>query len=1085
MPPSSRKRLRVVLAIVLVSAAGALWWAVPERLGQIEILSMDDLTVAGPGMRLERVGGGAQLVSFGRFGAVLGIPINREVKGCRLRLDLANVQGLAWAGISASRVGPPRPEPVSMGRAFTADSTSVGLDLSLPDGAYRAIHVALRPRGRSGRFTLQSIELRPRPVRRPPASVLLSVALLVGGAASFAWLAVSVWLRLRPPERRRLAAASVVFVVGSAALLLGALALERVDDGESGDRTSSALGRAAGFPAWVLSDLRSDLRHLGLQADVRADDRMRRIGIHLSPQALATLEARRDEALERGVLVREDGDEVNGYLALDGGEPVRIRTRLKGDWVDHLAGRAFSLRVRVRGQDAILGMRRFSIQRPQTRVGHYEAIVLEQMRSEGIIAPRYEFARFSVNGEEIGVMAVEEFMSRELLEANRRREGVILALDEDDLWRQRLRNDQLAASPGEEPRLHPVSILETAHHSPVRTFQERAVLRDPTLRQQYAEATGLLRGYFEGRLAPEDVFDVVLLGRFFAIVNLWNATHPTWWHNVRVYFNPVTRLLEPIAFDINVPLARPTPGRSQGWRGSDFFHLRGSERFLESYHEALGRLREAVLSGELEAGIREWEAAHYARLGPDDFQDAPYPVSLLRARLAALDRTRIERRDESRYDPGPPVSVGPRPALETFVHVFWVRDGEGAYLEFQNVTDRPVTIDSLDYRHRRLTSAVPLDLGPLRVPPGDRPDARLRVPVPYDPLDLDGRIVAVASFDEHNAGRVVEARRYFPAAEHAAFRPETRDVFLARFPFVAFVPDEAYRIRAGSWGVDSDLIVPDDAPLVLDAGVTLRFAPGTRLVLRSALVAKGEAERPIRLLGQAGGWAGVVVLQAGERSELQHVEIEGIAEPAVDRWRLTGAVTFYESDVTMNGVRIHDTQTEDALNILRSDFVLEDFEVAGVPSDALDVDFGEGRIVGSRFLDMGGDAVDVSGTRVTVEDTVVRGARDKALSVGEASTFTGRAVDAADVGTGIASKDASFAILMDSRFADVTHAAFMAYVKKREYGPARLVVRETDLERVGRKAVPAGASTIEIDGRRASRVELDVERLYGTGYMAK
>jgi hypothetical protein len=418
-----------------------------------------------------------------------------------------------------------------------------------------------------------------------------------------------------------------------------------------------------------------------------------------------------------------------------------------------------------------------------------------------------------------------------------------------------------------------------------------------------------------------------------------------------------------------------------------------------------------------------------------------------------------------------------------------VRDGEAAYFEFQNLTDRPVTLERLEYRHRRLATAVPLDLAPLRLPPGDRPGQRVRVPVPHDPLDLDGRLLAVATLDERHPRVEIEARRSFPAAPAAAFRPLAREAFLAAFPFVEHEPGGGYRVPEGRWEVSDDLLVPDDAPFLLEPGVTLRFAPGTRLVLRTPLRARGEADRPIRLEARdgdwGGDWGGVVVLQAGGPSVLEHVEIGGITPPAVDRWQLTGAVTFYESDVALREVRIAGTRTEDALNVLRSEFELRGLSVEGVPSDALDVDFGEGTIVGSRFADMGGDAIDVSGTRVEVADTVVRGARDKALSVGEGSTFTGQGIEAGNVGTGIAAKDGSVAVLEDSRFVDVAHAAFMAYVKKREFGPARLVVRGTALERVGRTAVPVGESTVEVDGRRAPRVELDVGRLYRTGYMAK
>ena len=97
----------------------------------------------------------------------------------------------------------------------------------------------------------------------------------------------------------------------------------------------------------------------------------------------------------------------------------------------------------------------------------------------------------------------------------------------------------------------------------------------------------------------------------------------------------------------------------------------------------------------------------------------------------------------------------------------------------------------------------------------------------------------------------------------------------------------------------------------------------------------------------------------------------------------------------------------------------------------------------------------------------------------------GRDLDISDVGTGIASKDGSSTEVSQGRLSNVAHAAFMAYVKKTEFGPARLVVRGVHLESVGRIAVPVGDSTVEIDGKKAMRVELDVGQLYRTGYMAK
>ena len=46
---------------------------------------------------------------------------------------------------------------------------------------------------------------------------------------------------------------------------------------------------------------------------------------------------------------------------------VRVKLRLKGDLPDHLEGDKWSFRIHTRDGNAIMGMRRFSIQAPKTR----------------------------------------------------------------------------------------------------------------------------------------------------------------------------------------------------------------------------------------------------------------------------------------------------------------------------------------------------------------------------------------------------------------------------------------------------------------------------------------------------------------------------------------------------------------------------------------------------------------------------------------------------------------------------------------------------------------------------------------------
>ena len=50
-------------------------------------------------------------------------------------------------------------------------------------------------------------------------------------------------------------------------------------------------------------------------------------------------------------------------------------------------------------------------------------------------------------------------------------------------------------------------------------------------------------------LTTSEVFDLNLLAKYFAIVDLVNAKHAAAWHNIRFYYDPFQSKLVPIGFD--------------------------------------------------------------------------------------------------------------------------------------------------------------------------------------------------------------------------------------------------------------------------------------------------------------------------------------------------------------------------------------------------------------------------------------------------------------------------------------------------------------------------------------------------------
>ena len=264
------------------------------------------------------------------------------------------------------------------------------------------------------------------------------------------------------------------------------------------------------------------------------------------------LAAVRERALERGVLIVEDGDWTDAEIRY-GDRTYRVRLRLKGDWTDHLGENKWSFRVEVKGGDALMGFRTFAVQSPATRRYLNEWLYHEAMLDAGLLVPRYGFVNVVVNGEDWGVYAIEEGFSKELLESQGRRESVIVRFDESLCWTQRaivFRDEEHVRSRPWYPWMDPqLNTFEDPRYAFTDEFQTAKVQDNPVLRLQSETAKGMLRA-FQNKAAPiEDVFDEQLIGAYLAYSNLWGARHSIVWHNQRYYYNPLTSQLEPIAYD--------------------------------------------------------------------------------------------------------------------------------------------------------------------------------------------------------------------------------------------------------------------------------------------------------------------------------------------------------------------------------------------------------------------------------------------------------------------------------------------------------------------------------------------------------
>jgi hypothetical protein len=138
-----------------------------------------------------------------------------------------------------------------------------------------------------------------------------------------------------------------------------------------------------------------------------------------------------------------------------------------------------------------------------------------------------------------------------------------------------------------------------------------------------------------------------------------------------------------------------------------------------------------------------------------------------------------------------------------------------------------------------------------------------------------------------------------------------------------------------------------------------------------------------------------------------------------------------------------------------------------------------------RFEEIGGDALDASGSAIDASQLSFRGIRDKAISLGESSRIAASSIDIVGSGVGIASKDASQATFRDVSGREIATALLMAYNKKPEYGRASLMVADVSFDESATLAIAQKGNSVVIDGKEIHARSLDVDALYATGAMKK
>jgi len=761
-------------------------------------------------------------------------------------------------------------------------------------------------------------------------------------------------------------------------------------------------------------------------------------------------------------------------------------------------------------------MKNFSIQHPKTRSFQLEPLFHHFGKNFGMLSLRFMFVDVSINGEGVGLMALEEHFAKELLEFNGKKEGHIFKFDDKnvtELYHATLKSLQ-ATDPikwRDERSLKKMFQgdylrLKRVYYNSVLAPFESYIDSDgsPFLENQLEVASGLMKGMLSGVIKPSELFDAQKTGQYFAYLTLWGSAHASSFRNARYYFNPYTFKLEPVLFDSNAYTTKVSPMREIPYDQTVRDHevdriLFSDKKIMEAYKAEVKKLYKFVMRPDFFEQFRLAESKYIGQLRNEFFLLPKMDIEKMKRDITEAykkikkNKFFVKKKEliNTKNDPKPltvPENFEPPEIIRAEI----VGTSDGKELSLINLLPIPIFIDNIsikvDGKNKTPRTVIDVDL-PIRLEPQyynsflQSKEFHLGGISKYQEVEVSGEIVLDTmkrySFQSNNS--------YSALADHP-LKSDPISEILESFDFISF-DQEAFEfsIPKGEWLIDKDLVLPKGASLKVSEGVILRIKKGVGIAVFGPLTLSGSAENPITLDSEDGtldtAWSGITVLNSSSISTISHATIKNTDYASLPRWGLTGGVVFYNSDVDLESVSFINSNAEDGLNIVKSVFSMSNCLISNTRSDGFDGDFVNGVIVNSQFDNIGGDGIDFSGSTIRANNLRFDFVKDKAVSVGESSNLVSEKLSVYNSGTGVAVKDGSSALVENSVFRSIEHKSLMSYMKKNVYGGGSLVANNVHVEDNSMQ-VQSGSSLI-VDGVSIDEVDLNVEGLYKTGYMKK
>ena len=294
---------------------------------------------------------------------------------------------------------------------------------------------------------------------------------------------------------------------------------------------------------------------------------------------------------------------VNANIKFNNKE-FKSRIRLKGDRADHWGEIRFSFDIELLGNNEIFKFKRFAISNHKSRSFPQNEIISNSARRLGLITPKFKTVKVIFNGDDWGLMYLEEQFSSNFFEDRKIKQVPIARFTDQE-------NDRIIAEISNEQYSNDYfeDLMYLQGRRYIKIFNKskyKKKLNAKNFISFYKSFNLLTRDFNLNKKEEELILSYYSIEKFATLLaynSLFNDWHSTNHSNIRYYFNPYAGKIEPIPTDFlgshywnNFSRIENLDYVKKKLIGLDkiFINLFNNKYFIENYYHSLNKIYEDI-----------------------------------------------------------------------------------------------------------------------------------------------------------------------------------------------------------------------------------------------------------------------------------------------------------------------------------------------------------------------------------------------------------------------------------------------------------------------------------------------------------